>query len=136
MPALRLARVERVRRDAQVLLDGEPGQQPPALGHDRDAGAADVLGPPAREVGVAEQDRAADSTRSTPPTASTSVDLPAPFGPSSVVISPGGIASETSCSTAAAAARDARSSNRSSGLGRFRGAHRRLPHCSTSSVPR
>ena len=50
---------ERVGGDAEVLLDGEPGQQAPALGHDRDAGAADELGPLAREVGVAEQDAAA-----------------------------------------------------------------------------
>ena len=63
--------------------------------------------------------------RSTPPTASTSDDLPAPFGPSSVVISPGGIASETSCSTRRPPRATQRSSNRSSGRWRLRRARRR-----------
>ena len=105
-PALRVLARERVRRHAEVVLDRQPGQQAPALGDDRDAGAAHLLGPRAREVLVAEQ-HAAALARSTPPTASTSVDLPAPFGPSSVVISPGGIVERHVVQHAAAAARDA-----------------------------
>ena len=52
--------------------------------------------------------------RSTPPTARTSDDFPAPFGPRSVVISPGGIVSETSWSTRRPPRETHNSSNRSS----------------------
>ena len=88
---------------------------------------------------VAEQDAAGARRAARPPTASTSVDLPAPFGPSSVVTSPGGISSETSCSTgrpprgdgssaleaqrAAASTRRRRSSRRQLLLGAEVGAH-------------
>ena len=58
-PALRIALGERVGRHAEVVLDGEPGEQAPAFGDDRDAGATHLLGPPAREVVVAQQDAAA-----------------------------------------------------------------------------
>ena len=57
--ALRSLARERVRRDAQVVLHRQLGQQPPPLGDDRDARGADRLGPRAREVRVAEQDLAA-----------------------------------------------------------------------------
>ncbi len=104
MPSLRLVAPERVGRDAQVVLDRELGQQAAALRDDRDAGAADLLGPPPREV------RSPSSTRpplgrSTPPTASTSDDLPAPFGPSSVVTAPGGCRARRRADDRASAAR-------------------------------
>ena len=140
--ALRVLLGERVGRDAEVVLDRQPGQQPPALGHDRDAGAADLLGPPAREVVRRPAARGRWSTRSTPPTASTSDDLPAPFGPSSVVISPGGIVERDVVQHAPSAARDAqlleaqlRAGGRRCGARRSRRA-RVIVGASTSSVPR
>ena len=42
MPASASLAVERVGGDAQVVGDGELGQQAPALGHDGDAGLADL----------------------------------------------------------------------------------------------
>ena len=91
---------ERVRGDAQVVLDRERRQEASAFRDDRNPGRADPLGPAMGEIRVAEQDSPRRRT-STPATASTSVDLPAPFAPSSVVTSPGGISSETSSTTVA-----------------------------------
>ena len=80
MPALRLLAAERVRRDAQVVLDRELRQQPPAFGDDRHTGSRAPLGPPARRSRSPSSTRPAVGRRM-PATASTSDDLPAPFGP-------------------------------------------------------
>ena len=50
---------EVVGGDLEVVFDGEVGQQPAALGHDGDTGAADLVGLGAGEVDVADVDRAA-----------------------------------------------------------------------------
>ena len=76
------------RRETEVLVDGEGGEHRLAAGHQRDAGADDLLGARAAQVAVAQADRA--STRAPARTSPrSSVDLPAPLVPSSATISPG-----------------------------------------------
>ena len=105
-PASASSRAQRVGRDAQVVLDGQLRQQAPALGHDRDAGRADPLRAGGRSGRARRAAPCRRVGRSTPPTASTRLDLPAPLGPSSAVTSPGGISSETLAHDRPAAARD------------------------------
>ena len=73
--------------EAQVLVDGQRAEDVAALGHERDAGAGDVL--------RARRAAALPCSRISPPasgtariTASSVVDLPAPFGPIRPTISP------------------------------------------------
>ena len=99
MPVLRLlaARARRSRRAGCPRPSGRAaGGGPRGRSRPRPRGSARAAGAsaPCRQRG-----RRPPVGRSTPPTASTSVDLPAPFGPSSVVTSPGGISSEISCRT-------------------------------------
>src|SRR4051812_47086291 len=49
----------RVRRDLEVVVDGQRGEQPPPFRDDGHAGAPDALGPPRREDGVVQAHRAA-----------------------------------------------------------------------------
>ena len=73
--------------EPQVLVDGERAEDVAALGHERDAGAGDVLGRARAARGRAAGSRRAASG-TTRITASSVVDLPAPFGPIRPTISP------------------------------------------------
>ena len=54
-PACACSRDQGVAGHAQVVLDGQVGEQPAALGDDRDARLPDPLGAPAGEVGLVQE---------------------------------------------------------------------------------
>ena len=98
MPALRLRAIERVRRNAQVVLDREPRQQAASLRDDRDAGAADLLGPTVREIVIAEEHPARGRPQDTPD-CQDERRLAGAVRAEQCRDLAGGIVSETSCST-------------------------------------
>ena len=74
--------------EAQVLVDGQRGEDVAPLGHERDARAGDRPRARPRSERAVEQDLAAGDAGRAPMIACSVVDLPAPFGPISPTISP------------------------------------------------
>ena len=89
--------------EQQVLLDGEPREQAPALRHQRDAEVDDLLGGEADEVVALAVDLGDDAARRAaarcPMMHFISVLLPLPLVPSSTTVSPAATFSETSSIT-------------------------------------
>ena len=130
-PALRLRSAERVRRDAQVVLDGQAGQEPPSLGNDRDArrrapargGGPSGRRSPSMTAPAARAQQARD--REHQRRLAGAVRRRAASSPR-----PGGISSETSRTIGRPAAARPRSPSQRAGRRRRGRAH------SSSSVPR
>ena len=99
LPSRPRARARRSRRACCPRPSARAGAAGPR-GRSRRPPAGSAPGRSLVRLRAVDASRRLRSVRRTPPTASTIVDLPAPFGPSSVVTAPGGISSETPCSTA------------------------------------
>ena len=88
--------------EAQVLVDGQLGDDAAALGHVGDAARDQLLDRHRRQVVAVGRSTRPDVGRSSPESVRSRVVLPAPLAPSTAVIVPGCERQvDTSCSTGA-----------------------------------